>query len=105
MTDENSDWLWKMKNLFEILKKKFLNIYCPSEHLAVDEAIFKYKGRVIFRQCIPKKHKRFGVKIYKFCDETGYSYDMTVYLGRDKQLTVQHLTATHATLSELTKKI
>ena len=54
----------------------------PSEHLAVDEVIVKYKGRVIFQQYIPKKHKRFGIKIYKLCDETGYTYDMTVYLGR-----------------------
>ena len=45
----------------------------PSEHLAVDEVIVKYKGRVIFRQYIPKKHKRFGIKIYKLCDETGYT--------------------------------
>ena len=30
---------------------------------------------------------------------------MTVYLGRDRQRTAQHLTVTHATVSELTKKI
>ena len=30
---------------------------------------------------------------------------MTVYLGRDRQRTAQHLTATHTTVSELTKKI
>ena len=30
---------------------------------------------------------------------------MTVCLGRDRQCTAQHLTATHATMSELTKKI
>ena len=30
---------------------------------------------------------------------------MTVYLGRDRQRTAQHLTATHATVSQLTQKI
>jgi len=54
---------------------------------------------------IPKKHKRFGIKIYKLCDETGCTYDMTLYVGKDRQRTAQHLTATHVTLSELTKKI
>jgi len=39
------------------------------------------------------------------CDETGYVYDIMVYFGRDRQRTVQHLTATHATLSELPQKI
>ena len=28
---------------------------------------------------------------------------MTVYLGKDRQRTAQHLTATHATVSEVTK--
>ena len=82
-------------------KHRFLS---PSR-LAVDEVIVKYKGRVIFRQYIPKKHKHFGIKIYKLCDETGYTYNMTVYLGRDRQRTVQHLSATHTTVSKLTEKI
>jgi len=49
----------------------------------VDEVIVKFKGRVIFRQYIPKKRKRFGIKIYKVYDESGYTYDMRVYWGRD----------------------
>ena len=32
-------------------------------------------------------------------------YDMTAYLGRDRQQTAQHLTTTRATVSELTRKI
>ena len=58
MTDENSDRLWKMRNLFEILNEKFSKFYSPSERLTVDEVIVLYKGRVIFRQCLPKKHER-----------------------------------------------
>ena len=86
--DENSDRLWKMRNLFLILNEKFSKFYSPSEHLTVDEVIVKFKGRVIFQQYIPKKHKHFGINIYKLCDETGYTYDMTVYLGTDRQCTV-----------------
>jgi hypothetical protein len=47
VTDVNSDRLWKMRNLFDILKEKFLKFYNPSEHLAVDEVIVKFKGHVI----------------------------------------------------------
>ena len=64
MMGENSDRLWKIRNLFEILNQKFSKFYSPSEHLAVDEVIVLYKVRVIFRQYIPKKHKSFGIKIY-----------------------------------------
>ena len=67
--DENSDRLWKIRNLFDILNNKFSILYNPSEHLAADEVIVKFKGRIIFRQYIPKKHKRFRIKIYKLYDE------------------------------------
>jgi len=49
----------------------------------VDEVIVKCKGRAIFRQYIPKERKHFGIKIYKLCDESRYTYDMRVYWGRD----------------------
>ena len=71
----------------------------------MDEVIVSYKGRVVFRQYIPKKHKRFGIKIYKLCDETGYTYDMLVYVGKDRRRIRQDLTATHATVTELTNKV
>jgi hypothetical protein len=57
MTDENSDRLRKMRNLFEIQKKTFSKFCIPSEHLAVDEVTVLFKGRVIFLQYIVKKHK------------------------------------------------
>ena len=98
--DENSDWLWKVRNVFDILKQKFSKSYNPSHHLAIDEVIDKYKGRVIFWQYIPKKHKHFGIKIYKLSNETGYTCDTTVYLDRDRQRRVQNLTAAHSTVSE-----
>jgi hypothetical protein len=78
MTDENSDRLWTVRNLFEILNKAFSKFYCPSDHLAASKFIILFKRRVIFRQYIPEKHKSFGIKIYRLCDETGYRY-MTVY--------------------------
>jgi len=48
---------WKIRKIFDILSNKFCEIYNPTEHLAVDKAIVLYKGRVIFRQYIPKKCK------------------------------------------------
>ena len=48
MKDENYDQLWKIINLFDILNDKFPKFYNPSKHLAVDEVIVKFKGRVIF---------------------------------------------------------
>ena len=93
------------RDLFEIIRTNFSKFYNPSEHLAVDEVIVKFKGRVLFKQYIPKKRKRFGIKMFKLCDSTGYTYDMNVYLGKDRQRAAQHLTATHATVTNLTRGV
>jgi hypothetical protein len=59
-----------------------LNNFCemcsPTEHLSVDKVIMLYKGRVIFWQNIPKKHKRYGIKIYKLSNSLGYTDDVSV---------------------------
>jgi len=101
-TVDSHDRLWKIRDLFEILRTKFYN---PSEHLVVDEVTVKFKGRVIFKQYIPKKHKHFGIKMYKLCDANNYTYDMDAYLGKDGQRVAQQLTATHATVTNLTRRV
>jgi hypothetical protein len=74
--------------------------------LAIDEIIVKFKGRVVFRQYIPKKHKRYGIKkIFKTYDAAGYTYDMKIYLGKDRTRANQDVTATHATVRELCRRI
>jgi len=87
--DRMDDRLWKKRDLFEILRTDFSKFYNPSKHLAVDEVIVKFKGRVVFKQYIQKKKKRkhFSIKIFKLCDPTVYTYDMNVYLGKDRHNT------------------
>jgi len=102
--DGEYDRLWKIKTVFDNLNQAY-PFYNPSEHLAVDEVIVKFQGRVIFRQYIPKERKHFGIKIYKLCDESGYTYDMKVYLGRDSRSDTDDTTATHATVRHLTCRV
>ena len=87
------------------LNEAYAKFYNPSEHLAVDEVIVKFKGWVIFRQYTPKKRKHFGIKIYKLCDESGYAYNMRLYLGRDSHSATDDMTATHATVRRLTSRV
>jgi len=85
--------------------ENFSKFYNPSEHLAVYGVIVKFKGRVLFKLYIPKKRKHFSIKIFKLCDSTGCTYDMNVYLSKDRQRVAQHLTATHATVTNLTRGV
>jgi hypothetical protein len=82
-----------MTGSFEILRTNFSEIYNLSEHLAVDEVIVKFKVRVV--QYILNKRNHFCIKIFKLCNSTGCTYDMNVYLSKDRQRVAQHLTATH----------
>jgi hypothetical protein len=79
--EENFDRL-ENQNLFEILNTAFSKFYNPSENLAMDEVIVLCRGGIIFKQYTLKKHKCFGIKIYKLCDSTGYTYDMNCIWGR-----------------------
>ena len=87
------------------MDNNYAKLYNPSENLTVDEVIVKYSGRVIFRQYIPKKRKRFGIKIYKLCDEAGFMCAMRVYLGKDSQSATDDMTATHTTVRHLTRRV
>jgi hypothetical protein len=92
--DEEYDQLWKLTTVFDTL----------SDNYAVDKVIVKFRGTVIFRQYIPKKRKRFGIKIYELCDEAGYTSAMRVYLGKDSHCATDNMT-THTTVRHLTRRV
>jgi hypothetical protein len=103
--DPNYDKLWKIRRIFDMLNDVYSKYYAPTEHMTVDEVIVLYKGKVNFRQYISKKHKCFGIKIYKLCDMSGYTYDMDMYLGKNRTCSTADMTATHATVRHLTRKV
>jgi len=64
----------------------------------------KFKGKVVFKQYIPKKRKHFGIKMFNLCNHSSYTYDMNVYLGKDTNGGTK-MTATYATVTNLTKVV
>lgn len=100
--DSNYDKLWKIRNIFDKLNNKFGELYYPTEHIAIDE-ITGFKEREIFRQYNPKTRKK--LKIYKLCDSLGYTYDMSVYSGQQSQLVDKNISATHALVLQLVRRI
>jgi len=51
-----------METLFDQSSDTHAEFYSPPEHLAVNETPVFFKGRIIFKLYIPKKHKHFGMK-------------------------------------------
>jgi len=95
-TDKNYDWLWKMRAIFDKFSDLYAKYYSLTKQWAVDEITVLFKGRAIFKQYIPKKHKWFGIKFYELCDSKEYPINMTMYLGKDRKCMTPSMTATHA---------
>ena len=51
-TDDSYDDLSKMRTVFDNLSDSYSKYCSPPEHLAVDETIVVFKGRVIFKHTI-----------------------------------------------------
>jgi len=92
-----------MKTVFDQLTDAYAKFYSQFKHLDVDEVIVLSLGYVIFKQYIPKKCKCFGIQIYKLCDTIGCVYNMSVYLGKDRQNATQTIAAIHVTMSSVTR--
>jgi hypothetical protein len=78
----SSDRLSKFGLVLDDLKKKFSNVMYPYQNLVIDESLMLWKGRLDFKQYVPSKRSRFGIKLYMLCDcRTGFILDFLVYTG------------------------
>jgi hypothetical protein len=83
--DPARDRLYKIRPLIDHLFEMFQSVYIPEARISVDESLLLWKGRLIFRQYIPLKRARFGIKIYSVCETSGYMYRFRVYTGKEDQ--------------------
>ena len=58
-------------------------MYTPDKNIAVDEELFFWLG---FKQYIPNKRSRFGIKMFSICEASGYLWNSFVYLGKEANL-------------------
>ena len=64
--------------------------------------LLQNSNAVIYRQYVLNKIS--GVKIYKLCDDSEYTYDMGGYFGPDTQSATGNMKATHTTVRNMTQK-
>lgn len=61
---------------------KFKEAYIPLREISIDEQLMLHKGRLVFRQYIPNKRAKFGIKFFSLCDTSGYLWNSEVYVGK-----------------------
>ncbi|XP_063219730.1 piggyBac transposable element-derived protein 4 [Bacillus rossius redtenbacheri] len=65
------------------LQNKFSELYTPEKDVTVDESLMLYKGRLGWKQYLPLKRARFGIKSFMLCESSsGYVYSFVIYTGR-----------------------
>lgn len=79
-----SDRIFKIRNLITKMVHNFQNIMEPEEMMAVDETMVPFRGRLKFKQYIPGKAHKYGIKLFKLCGVNGYTYNMEVYAGKSQ---------------------
>jgi hypothetical protein len=65
------------------LNTKFQSLYLPGQNIAIDESLTLWRGRFSFRQYIPLKSSKFGIKSYELCESSsGYLWSFIIYTGK-----------------------
>ena len=84
---ESEDPLIKLKPIIDSLKNSFAKAFYPYKELCIDESLLLFKGRCYFKQFIPSKRSRFGIKSFVLCDcKTNYTLDYIVYTSKKTEI-------------------
>lgn len=77
------DKLQPIREYFEIWNDYLQDAYIPSWCMTVDEQLVTFRGKCPFRQYIPSKPGRNGIKFWTICDSiTAYAWKLEVYTGK-----------------------
>lgn len=84
--NSSNDKLYKVRWLLDYITQRCLYLYYPSENLAVDEAMIPFKGRLGFKQYIPSKPTKWGIKVWALADSSnGFLCNFCVYTGASSE--------------------
>ena len=76
--------LQKIWPIYCHLNRRFAEMLTPQRDISIDESLLLYKGRLSWRQYIPSKRARFGIKSYLLCESnSGYIWKSIIYTGKD----------------------
>lgn len=74
-----------MRWFLNYLTTQFQALYEVNGFVTIDESVVKFKGRLAFRQYLPLKPTKWGVKVWVMAESTtGYVTNFQVYTGREE---------------------
>jgi len=76
------DKLAPIRDSFTLMFGNFQKYLCASEYVTIDEQLLAFRGKCPFRQYIPSKPTKYGIKTFALVDpKTVYTLNLETYLG------------------------
>ena len=83
-TRRSPDKLLPIRKIFEMWNETLVDAFVPGPNATVDEQLLTFRGRCSFRQYIPSKPGKYGIKVWAICDSsTSYALKMDIYKGKE----------------------
>ena len=80
------DKLAPIRTVFDNIKSKLFESYLPGTYLTIDEHLCRYRGKYKFRQYLPSKPDKYGIKVWVIADSLNYyPINLEVYLGKHQK--------------------
>ncbi|UYV69985.1 hypothetical protein LAZ67_7001382 [Cordylochernes scorpioides] len=77
------DKLAPIREFVEAFVYNCKKLYTPGEYNTIDEKLIPFRGRCGFRQYMPNKPAKYGLKIYTISDaRTFYTFNFEIYCGK-----------------------
>ena len=75
-----TDKLYKVRPVYDRIIGRWRELYNPGEHIAIDEGMLKWRGRLSFRVYMKSKPVKYGIKSYILADsQNHYCWNLEVY--------------------------
>jgi len=79
---ESNNRLNKIENIVNYFNKKMEEVYEPNKNLVLDESMFFFLSRLVFRQYIKNKRHKYRVKLYMLTKPSGFVHRVMIYSGQ-----------------------
>ena len=78
-TTQDGDRLAEIQPFINILESNLKNMFYPKKDVVIDKTLSPWRRRLIFRQSIPNKAQRYGIKMFKLCSVDGCTWGFRIY--------------------------
>ncbi|XP_070710531.1 piggyBac transposable element-derived protein 4-like [Pempheris klunzingeri] len=99
----------KMAPIIDLWSKwstRLPKLFNPGRDICVDEQLVPFKGRCSFRQYMPSKPGKYGLKIWALSDvQTSYAWRLQVYTGKSDTTTRREINQGMRVVLELTDEL